>query len=332
MLRTYSRQKMCGFAPGIPSPGQGSPTPSSSNIFFTWCTKPLTVHFLLSMQGRPCSRALLTLLDPFQKLHHRPHFSFPGLLEPTDSRQTHFPHWPLAASIYFHIHTVALRTAPAPLTTCPAAQLGWGRLQTLLPPWLWKTSIHCPVQSTDTAGMPDVSTDVSTSSYLILQKTSASFPQAVALDGRKKDDRDWKRRNGERKGRREGGKKRAGEITDLDPCYFLFTSSQLISFNSLLYKIGLNEINLFAFLGTGTPCVASAGFNSPCLSFPRAEMRGGRHHSGHFRRIYPSPYSSLPGLLERITVGRTAFSSGLDKVISKSLVLEKYSVISSYND
>lgn len=132
---------MCGLAPGIPSPGQGSPTPSSSNIFFMWHTKPLTVRFLLSMQGRPCSRALLTLLDPFQKLHHRPHFSFPGLLELTDSRQTHLPHWPLAASIYFHIHTVALHAAPAPLTTCPAAQLGWGRLQTLLPPWLLETSI-----------------------------------------------------------------------------------------------------------------------------------------------------------------------------------------------
>lgn len=87
----------------------------------------------------------------------------------------------------------------------------------------------------------------------------------MTLDGRRKNNTE----NGERKGGREGrGKKRTGEIMDLDLLCFLSMSSQLVSFDALLYKTRLNEIKLlFVCLGTGSPSVASAGINPPISAF-----------------------------------------------------------------
>lgn len=102
------------------------------------------------------------------------------------------------------------------------------------------------------------------------KKASASFLQAVTLDGRKKNNKE----NGKeemkkgKEGGREEGKKRTGEIIDLDLFYFLSMSSQLISFDALLYKTSLNETKLlFTCLGTGSPSVASAGINLPISAF-----------------------------------------------------------------
>lgn len=136
------------------------------------------------------------------------------------------------------------------------------------------------------------------------KKASACFPQAVTLDGRKKSNTE----NGkeETKKGKEGGteevEKSTGEIMDLDLFYFLSMPSQLISFDALLYKTRLNEINKVSQC-----CLC--WYQSSYLNSPSAEVMGVRHRSGHFQRIHPCPHFSLPWLLEQITVGRTIFSS-----------------------
>lgn len=149
-----------------PFPGQGFPIPSKGRVFLSH----LKAEF--SSLGVP-PRYSQRVFSDLRKVILAPEFSLPFWIPSRHSSQTLIPFpWtsrtdqrkreassallpgttPCISTVS---HTGALQTAPAPLTSCPAAHPGWG------PGSVCRTTSFC-------------------------KKASACFPPAVTLDGRKK--------------------------------------------------------------------------------------------------------------------------------------------------